>query len=283
MKQVGNGKQTQQYVLSATELQQVQEIEKEMLVEIDRICCKYGIPYNMVGGTMLGAIRHGGFIPWDDDADIAMLRENYDRFVKICATELDDSRFYFQDMHHTDGYRWGYGKIRRKDTAFVRHGQEHMPYEQGVFVDIFPLDSVPDGKIRRKVHQIKCFVMRKKLWAYVGQNTETNMWIRLLYRYWGKISREKLIQQYDKLVDENRDNQTELVRILTFPTPKGTYGFYRKWYEEQEYYQFEDIRLKGAKDYDGWLRYKFGDYMKLPPIEQRKIHPVSQLKLPKKG
>lgn len=269
----------QQYIVSTAELKEIQKIEKEMLIEIDRMCRKYNLPYNMVGGTMLGAIRHKGFIPWDDDADIAMLRVNYERFVEICKTELDTSRFYFQDIHQTEGYRWGYGKLRRKDTKFIRYGQEDMPYEQGIFVDIFPMDNVPDGKVKGYLHQCKCFILRKKLWSAVGQNVENNLIKRLWYAHWAKIPREKLIKQYDKLVDETRGKETKKVRILTFPAPKGTDGFYKIWYQEQSYYDFEDIQLQGARDYDGWLRYKFGEYMKWPPIEQRKIHPVSKLKL----
>ena len=95
------------YQLSAEELRELQMIEVEMLVEIDRICKKCGIKYCMSAGTQLGAIRHKGFIPWDDDADIAFLRPEYEKFRKACETELDHERFYFQDYRNTPGYRWG--------------------------------------------------------------------------------------------------------------------------------------------------------------------------------
>jgi hypothetical protein len=130
-------------------LRTLQLIELELLQEVDRICRKCGIHYNIIAGTLLGAVRHGGFIPWDDDADVAMLRGEYERFRDACQTELDTERFYFQDHTVTPGYRWGYGKLRRKDTLFVREHQEHMPYEQGVFIDVFPLDAVPDSRAGR--------------------------------------------------------------------------------------------------------------------------------------
>lgn len=111
--------------LNQGDLRKLQLIELELLVEFDRICRKYDIQYTLTGGTLLGAVRHGGFIPWDDDADVAMLREEYERFKKACQIELD-SKFYFQDMRNTQGYRWGYGKLRKKGTLFLRENQEHM-------------------------------------------------------------------------------------------------------------------------------------------------------------
>lgn len=270
-----------QYIMTQEELHDLQKIEIELLQEVDRICRKCNIHYNMVGGTMLGAVRHRGHIPWDDDADIGFLRTEYEKFRKACKTELDTERFYFQEIRDTDGYRWGYGKLRRKGTKFVRLGQEFMPYEQGIFIDLFPLDNVPDGKILRKVHFFNCFLLRKFLWSEVGCRTEKNRGIRVLYGAMHFVPRRVLIKWYEFLVKINAHHKTEMVRILTFPAPKGTYGFYRKWFLKQSRYQFGTITLTGAKDYEGYLRHKFGNYTELPPEEQRKIHPVSELKLVK--
>ena len=85
-------------------LRQLQMVELELLREVDRICRKCGISYNIIAGTMLGAYRHKGFIPWDDDADVAMLRSEYERFREACRSELDETRFYFQDHTCTPGY-----------------------------------------------------------------------------------------------------------------------------------------------------------------------------------
>ena len=155
--------------LDAESLRNLQMIELEMLLELDRICKKHHIHYTVIAGTMLGAVRHEGFIPWDDAADGAMLRPEYDRFRKACQTDLDEERFYFQDHTVTEGYRWGYGKLRRKGTLFLREHQEHMPYEQGVFIDVFPMDAVPDSHIGRAIVSAECFLVRKMLWARVGK------------------------------------------------------------------------------------------------------------------
>ena len=88
----------QGYQISPEELHQIQQIQIELICEVDRICKKHRIRYNMVGGTMLGAVRHKGYIPWDDDADIGFLREEYEKFRGICKTELDPEKYYIQDF-----------------------------------------------------------------------------------------------------------------------------------------------------------------------------------------
>lgn len=107
-------------ILDDVVLRKIQLIQLEMLQEVDRICKKHNIYYNIIAGTLLGAVRHGGYIPWDDDADVALLRNEYEKFRKVCRVELDRTKYYFQDHKNTKGYRWGYGKLRRKNTLFLR-------------------------------------------------------------------------------------------------------------------------------------------------------------------
>lgn len=269
----------EQYIMTQEELRCLQGIQIELLQEVDRICRKHKIHYNMVGGTMLGAIRHGGYIPWDDDADIGFLRTEYERFREVCKRELNTEKYYFQEIRDTNGYRWGYGKLRRKNTKFVRLGQEFMPYEQGIFIDLFPMDNVPDNIILRKFHFCSCYLLRKFLWSEVGYRVEKNKGRRLLYGLMRLVPRRALIKWYELLISANAHRKTDMVRILTFPAPRGTYGFYRRWFLQRDRYQFESITLTGAKDYEGYLKHKFGNYMELPPEEERKIHPVSELQL----
>lgn len=269
----------QRHILSEAELRAVQLIELEMLVEVDRICKKQKIHYNIIAGTLLGAVRHGGYIPWDDDADVAMLRPEYEKFRRACKAELDTSRFYFQDHRNTEGYRWGYGKLRRKDTLFLREHQEHMPYEQGVFIDIFPLDGVPDNYFLRSIQNLECFCVRKLLWARVGKIAEKNFWKRQLYALLDKIPEQDIFRHYREMVRRANRRKTRMVRILTFPTPNDEWGYYRCWYENSADTEFEGISFQGIRDYDSYLSFKFGDYMELPPMEARKVHPVSGLRV----
>lgn len=261
-------------------LRQIQMVQLEMLTEVDRICKKCGIRYNIIAGTLLGAVRHGGYIPWDDDADVAFLRPEYEKFRLAVKTELDTSRFYFQDHRRTKGYRWGYGKLRRKNTLFLREYQEHMPYKQGIFIDIFPLDGVPDNYILRSMKNFECFCVRKILWSKVGQVAERNVLKRQWYKLLAQIPEDRIWSYYNRMVVLAGRKRTRMVRILTFPTPNSEYGYYRNWYENSTDTMFEGKIFQGIKDYDSYLSFKFGEYMELPPLEERKTHPVSALKLP---
>ena len=272
----------QQYDISEEELKQIQSVQQELIREVERICNKCNIHFNMVGGTMLGAIRHKGYIPWDDDADIGFLRTEYEKFRKACKKELNHEKYYMQDLRDTEGYRWGYGKLRRKETEFVRMNQEFMPYEQGIFIDLMPFDNVPDGWLTKRIHFFRCFLYRKLFWSEVGSRAELNRWKRAAYKIMRRIPMKLILKSYQQFIDDGQRKKTQSVRILTFPTPKGIYGYERRWYTQLSKYQFGDMQLPGARDYDGYLRVKYGNYMELPPTEKQKTHPVSKLKLPER-
>ena len=260
-------------------LRQLQMIQMEMLVEVDRICRKCKIKYNIIAGTLLGAVRHGGYIPWDDDADVALLRPEYEKFRRACKTELDKSRFVFQDHRNTKGYRWGYGKLRRKNTLFLREHQEHMPYMQGVFIDVFPLDGIPNNYFLRSLKNFECFCVRKILWSRVGKIGDKNFWKRQVYKMLDKIPEKMVFRYYHIMIRNASKKKSRMVRILMFPTPNSEYGYYRNWYENSVDTVFEGEILQGIRDYDSYLSFKFGAYMELPPEEKRKVHPVSDIKL----
>lgn len=265
--------------LTDAQLRRLQLTELELLQEVDRICRKCNIHYNIIAGTLLGAVRHGGFIPWDDDADVALLRPEYEKFRRACKTQLDTSRFYFQDHRNTPGYRWGYGKLRRKNTLFLREHQEHMPYRQGVFIDIFPLDYVPDQYYKRCLHNFECFLYRKFFWSEVGKVADKSFPMRCLYGIMSTVPEKLLKRSFNRFIKRSDRKRTGWVRILTFPTPNKEYGYRVEWYEDSVPIDFEGVSFAGIRDYNAYLSFKFGKYMELPPEGQRKVHPVSEIRL----
>ena len=271
---------SEQLTLTAADLRRVQSILLELLCEVRRVCTLAGIRYAIIAGTLLGAVRHGGFIPWDDDADVALLREEYEAFRAACGTYLDSTRFYFQDHTNTPGYRWGYGKLRRRNSQYVVCGTEHLPYEQGIWIDIFPLDSIPEHWAGRAVCNLHCFLIRKLLYAESGRYRERSPIKRRLYSVLAGVPLEAVLTHYERYVKRCNQRRTSWVRILTFPTPNGACGYLRTWYEDLAEIVFEGEQFTGVRAYEDYLTFKFGCYLALPPPEQRRQHRVSTLKFP---
>lgn len=261
-------------------LRQLQMTEREMLIEVDRICRKFNIKYSLDGGTLLGAIRHDGFIPWDDDADVVMLRAEYDKFYEACKKELDTERFFLQEYRTDENYRWGYSKMRRNGTVFLREGQEHVKCNQSVFIDIFVYDNVPDHKTLRRMHLFFCYCIRKALYAEVGMKNSKYKGLRLWYKLLYKVPRDKWFRLLKFVAKKTNKQRHKLVRHMTYPYQKGCrYGLPRECFDEYIEKEFEGYTFKIFRKYDLYLTELYGDYMTLPPENMRKTHPVSKIKL----
>ena len=271
-------------IIKGEEFRRLQLVQLDMLLELDRVCRANEINYVIFAGTQIGAVRHKGYIPWDDDADVAMLREDYEKF-KTVTSQLDSSICFFQD-HTTDPeYRWGYGKLRRTGTTFIRAGQEHIKCKTGVFIDIFPLDDIPKSTAGQMIQDFNCFLLRKITWSEIGRVSEKG----LAKAWWTLVSRIPVSWVYRRLdhyVRKSRNDSDNFVRILMFKSLtkryfkapiKDRYGYPKKWITERAEYEFEGHMLYGTKDYDPMLKLFYGDYMTLPPENDREPHaPVSE-------
>ncbi|MDO5760864.1 MAG: LicD family protein [Bacteroidota bacterium] len=273
-------------ILSPQEIRQIQLLQVDMISELDRVCQKHNINYVLYGGTMLGAVRHKGYIPWDDDADIAMLREDYEKFRKV-ANELDEKICIFQDTQTDKYYRWGYAKLRRVGTKFVRLGQEHLKSNNGIFIDIFPLDDIPKCLFFQMLQDFYCYILRKISWSEVGKVQKKGfkkIWFKLL----NKIPMSFVLKCQEPLHKKSNNKSKNKVTCLLFPSLgklyyksplKERYGMPKQWFLERKQYDFEGKKFWGIKDYDAFLKYEYGDYMTLPPKEKRKTHPISDLQI----
>lgn len=272
-------------IMPTKDLRKLQLIELDILLELDRICRKHNIQYWLSSGTLLGAVRHGGFIPWDDDLDIRMMRRDYECFCKVCETELDTERFFLQNYKTDPEYRWFYAKMRRKGTEYLRAGQEAIKCMSGVSIDIFVIDNVPDNDFSRKIFTLIRRGCIKTLWSVVGVTEEKCRWKRLLYRGLRHVNKMVPLTIMEHLAKWSNKKRT-----------KGTccIGFYKKnpyflerdpdlpdrvqasWFEESFEIEFEGFMFYAFKGYKEYLRYSYGDYMKLPPAEKRFTHPPTK-------
>ena len=267
--------------LTAQELRQLQLTQLDLLIALDEVCRKHNIRYLMDGGTMLGAIRHKGFIPWDDDIDVAMLREDYEK-LKSVKDEFDPSFCFFQD-HTTDpGYRWGYGKLRRVGTSYIRLGQEHLKQRDGIFIDIFPFDDIPRFVLLQIFQDVYLFCLRKILWSEVGRRSEKGL-LGIWYSLLSAIPTKWVFWCIDRISARSRNDRPNRARILMFPAfgsfgRKGRlplcerYGLQKSVLLNVKEFEFEGRWLLGYADYHTRLNMEYGDYMKLPPEEDRRPH-----------
>ncbi|MBR2523716.1 MAG: LicD family protein [Clostridiales bacterium] len=266
-------------IVSGDDLKRMQNIQLELMTEFDRVCRKHCIKYAITCGTLLGAVRHHGFIPWDNDADVTMLREEYEKFKKV-TSDLDPSICFFQD-HDTDPeYLWGYGKIRRTGTTFIREGQEHLHCKTGVYIDVMPLDDIPSSSFGQKLNDIKCFCLRKILWSRVAVVNSSQLRWKLI----SKIPVSTVYRSLNKAASRSRNSSRNPVRVLTLPSggkersevygsgkndTSLRYGMPKEWFLELTDYQFEDKVFMGTRYFDEYLTSRYGDYMKLPPEEKQ--------------
>lgn len=264
-------------------LHKVQAIQLEMAKEIRRVCEENGIRYFLYRGTFLGAVRHQGVIPWDDDMDFGMLREDYDAFCRIANEKLGE-QYCFQNWHTDENYALPFGKVRRRNTVFIEAKCAPLP-ENGVYIDIYPLDFAPEGEKERKVLAGKLLhLFRVKLMkcGYTPWMEEDRiLWKKrigyLAYQFAALfVSQKKLTQVYEGLVRAVPEGDTLYEQSAL---PKAYY-FDKAWCRELAEYPYGDTHFAGPKNYDAFLTRLYGDYRKLPPEGQRENrHQIQKLEL----
>lgn len=150
---------------TSQELEKLHEVLYEILAEVVRICTKHDIPYFVIGGTAIGALYDKAILPWDDDIDIGMKRDDYERFLRVAPEELGDA--YFLSWLGTDPHTpYHFAKVKKNNTLFVEDNFKTVPMHQGIFVDIFPFDRIPDNRCLRRiqfeaVNFLKCCLIGK--------------------------------------------------------------------------------------------------------------------------
>lgn len=268
--------------LNEQDLQIIKNAELRIVNEINQICLRNNIKYSMIGGTLIGAVRHHGFIPWDDDIDLMMERSEYERFLSISEKELSEE-FYIADYEHTPSIGEPFTKIMMKNTVMKEcfTGSSNAP--AGIFVDIFPVDNAPESKIFKTIQRYKNYSLRKKILIKSDYRFGKTGVIKIIYDALGKFT----FESKSDLVRKYRNNQTKYNHRNTaeYVSLCGAYDYNREtlpkqWLSEYIFLEFEGQKLMAFRDYDKILRHYFGDYMKLPPENERICrHAVAELDL----
>lgn len=251
----------------------VRNAQMDLLIELDRICRKQGISYFLTYGTLLGAIRHNGFIPWDDDLDVGMRWDHLEAFCKACETELDAE--YFLHSYATDPRSpHPFYKLKIRNTHYPEKLAEKSGMNDGIYIDIFPYDSVPQGKFAQKRQKLETYLLYKILllrcdFDLAGQSKVK----KVLYGTLKFLSRIRSLDSWHKAATRARTRYND-----------GTAEYVTNMYSGYDYereavpcqmldtvitHTFENGEFAVPAEYDKFLRQIYGDYMQLPPEEQR--------------
>lgn len=275
--------------VSDEELKKIHTLLADMLEDISVVCKKYDIKWILTGGSTLGAVRHQGFIPWDDDVDINMTRENYEKFAKVFEAELGDK--YVLAVPGDTLYPWTFPKVYKKGTTFKGiHSSDYK--ECGFFIDIFILENTHNNKFLRYFHGLKATfyaavvsaVRIKKFKEDYLKFTKNN---RKAYKtvksrifigklFWFK-SLESWIKSTVKCYSKVKNSNSEYVVM-----PSGVKHYFGELYLRDKMCNakevpFEDHFFPIPEDYDYYLSTRYGDYMQVPPVEERRSHSVIKL------
>jgi lipopolysaccharide cholinephosphotransferase len=232
-----------------------------MMVSVHELCKKYNITYYIIGGTMLGAIRHHGFIPWDDDIDIAMPRPDYKRFLMLTTESLPD----WMELRMPGDEKflnYGYAKIVDRNTTLI---EDTCNKEiSGVFIDLFPLDGLGNNKEkafrRLKIARIKDYLLRSKQNIGVHKSVPQKI-------LWA-ISKFSSVKSLDNNLEKylTRFNYYDSDFVANAVGRWALKEFIKKdWLGKPTLYNFESVKLFGVENSDKYLKQLYGDYMKLPP------------------
>lgn len=256
----------------------------DIFLEVKRVCEKLEIQYFIMGGTALGAVRHGGFIPWDDDFDIGMTRKNYDRFICRAKEELREGFFLqtYQTEKHSPFY---FAKVRKDNTQFVERYCRKLSIHQGIYIDIFPYDAVPDNEKERNAYYKKG---RWYLNWYIakevtGISTNPGRWKRLILESMRSVMhvlmmpvpKRVIFQKVDNYLQQYNHMDTKMLGYAGLTKIQVA----RKDVEQPDQILFEQVMVSCPGNIGKYLMSNYGSYWELPPEEKRGGHDVYQMSL----
>ena len=247
------------YKVSA-KMKKVWAVQLDILKQCIAICEKHDIEYTLDGGSLLGAIRHRGIIPWDDDIDIMLTRKNYDKFLKYAKEELGDD-YFIKNSDTTKGYYRGLTQICRNGTTAIIKIDMEYKFHQGISIDVFPLDNIPDDPKECEKFLKKLRFMRR---LFLHSERKSKQFLHKVFGTQWLIKRaEKYAQKYDNV-------ETKRSGALVF-RPDGTKRE-NKWFRKGNFTKvpFMDFDASISKDYDEMLHYYYGDYM--TPVKGTSMH-----------
>lgn len=257
------------------QMKKVWNIEMNILVKLLEICNRHNLRVFIESGSLLGAIRHKGFIPWDDDIDVEMFREDYDKLLQIAPNEFEVP-FHFQSAYSEKGYYRGHAQVRFDGTAMIIPSEAKFGYDfhQGIFVDIFVIDGVPDTQEEIETIGHEGVMILDYLWNrhYIRKRVDSPHYEHYKHILGEKTkwSDEKLYGYFEDLMRKNSVTGSKYCGQYSFNLPQQTLKRDRHCYDNIIYVPFERIEVPIPARFDELLTEQYGDYMK--PVQAPSFH-----------
>jgi lipopolysaccharide cholinephosphotransferase len=252
----------------------VQMKSLELLKFFQDFCKKKDLTFFIVAGTLLGAVRHEGFIPWDDDIDVAMPRQDYDRFMATIGDELKNTPYRLRDISTMPTWVGMYSSLVDSRTTIIAYDRRFdRKAIQGAFMDIFPVDNAPDGQVLREqqLSELNKWFDRMVFKRYGFKNRRslrTSRWDRLMARV---LPGKMIWNKYREECTKYNGTVTKDIVFNGFPD-FAKYVYDKDWFYPLRPYLFESVEFPGPQDFEAYLKYFYGNYMKMPPEENRRAH-----------
>lgn len=257
------------------ELRDLQLVELSILREFVRLCEAHGLRYYLAYGTLLGAIRHGGFIPWDDDIDVTMPRDDYSRFAQICVSGLSPG-FRWQSYHTDTHYPLWFGKLLKTDTVLRQAPSQHLPFQQSVYIDVFPLDGLAEGRWEALAQLALFRICRLRLGAEIKREPIKRLLVHLVR----VVPRRSAISAIEEMGRRHPVSTSTRWICVGGPYGRRLQSFPRLWFGPGLAQVFEDLAPVGPLEWDRYLAQVYGDYLTPPPLRHRvSHHEVTELQL----
>lgn len=238
----------------------------DIVKDIDALCRENNIEYYILYGSALGAIRHKGFIPWDDDFDIGMTYDNYKKFLNICEKKLDKNKYYVQTYEKEKNYYLSFAKIRNITTTLIEEGNKDIDIIRSVYVDVFPLVGVPNNKFKENILKVNRAFMLS-----ANNNIINNKLLSGIFKIILKIfGREKILNYTTKRCFKYKTSESDYLVSITDGDGYTQNKLKKEVFGKPKYVPFEDTMLPVPEDTDAYLKSVYGDYMKIPSKEQIK-------------
>ena len=255
-------------VIVMIELDELQQYIYSVFTEFDRICKKHGLKYSMEGGTLMGAVKFRGFVPWDDDIDVVMLRDDYETFLKIAPTELDD-QYFLQSFNNIPQFPLNYAKLCYNGTMICDYAYSHIKkMNHGVFMDIFPLDNVVPKKL--SLHCSLVGVLTGARVTKLKMKATDNRLKKVVYKLLSFLPMRLLIKMINKVCTHYNTKETGYIYEVCNSNRKFQ-PMKSEMYHEYTQLKFRDADFMAVKEYDSFLKSRFGEHYaeEMPPDEER--------------